>query len=215
MIGALNLYAPTARFFDAELVNLLDEMARDISFALDRFRLAAEHDTAERRFRTLVDHAADAVFVSDLDGHIIDVNARACTSLGYEEDELLAMNVADLDPEAADLGRDKLRRIHAAAMEQGQVYLGQQRRKDGSTFPVEVRIAGMHLTEGDYLIGIARDITERQQAETALRDSERKFRHVSRAVTDIAYSCRSGADGRFEIDWIVGRGRAYHRLYAG
>lgn len=204
VIGVLSLYAPMARFFDDELVNLLDEMARDISFALDRFRLATEHETAERRFRTLVDHAADAVFITDLDGRIIDVNARACTSLGYEADELLAMNLTDLEPDAAGLGRGELRRIHAVAMEQDQVHLGQQRRKDGSTFPVEVRIAGMHLNEGDYLIGVARDITEQQQAEMALRDSERKFRYISRAVTDIAYSCRSGADGSFEIDWMVG-----------
>lgn len=204
VVGALNLYAPVARFFDAELVDLLDEMAQDISFALDRFRLTAEHETAERRFRTVVDHAADAIFVTDLHGRIIDVNARACTSLGYQHHELVGMNVTDLDPVAAEIGRDELRRIHAAAMEQERVYLGQQRRKDGSLFPVEVRIAGMHLADGDYLIGVARDITERQQAERALRDSERKFRHVSQAITDIAYSCRSGADGSLEIDWIVG-----------
>jgi PAS domain S-box-containing protein len=203
-VAALNLYAPEARFFDAELVELLDEMALDISFAVDRFEIDTQRDAAERRFRTLVDHAADAVFIADLDGRIVDMNDAACASLGYRRDELLGMNVIELDPDAANLGAAEVRRIHEQAMHAGQLYLGRHRRKDGSTFPVEVRIGGMRLPDADYVIGLVRDITERLQAERALRDSEQLFRHISRASTDIAYSCRSGADGSFEIDWMVG-----------
>ncbi len=133
--GTLNLYAPEARFFDTELVSLLDEMATDISFALDRFRLEAERQAAERRFRPLADHAADAVFIADMDGRIVDANGWACESLGYTRDELLGRNVTELDPAAAALGPEEVRRIHAAAFEQGQLYQGRHRRKDGSTFP--------------------------------------------------------------------------------
>ncbi len=204
LAGVLNLYAPVARFFDAELVDLLDKMAADISFALDRFALETARETAERRFRTLVEQAADAIFVTDVDGRIVDVNALACASLGYTRDQLIGMNMTALDPVAAHLGDEEVRRMHLAALEQGQIFLGQHRRKDGSLFPVEVRIGGMRLPDGDYVIGLARDITERQQAERILRDSERMFRHISRAIADIAYSCRSGPDGSFEIDWVVG-----------
>jgi PAS domain S-box-containing protein len=202
--GSLTLYAPEARFFDPELVELLDKMATDISFALDRFRLEAEQRAAEERFRALVDHAADAVFIADLDGRIIDANARACASLGYSREELLGRNVTELDPAAAALGTDEVRRIHSAAFDQGQLYLGRHRRKDGSTFPVEVRIAGIRLADGDYVVGMARDVTERQRAERALKDSERRLRRISQAISDVAYSCRGVGDGDFEIDWILG-----------
>jgi integral membrane sensor domain MASE1 len=48
---------------------------------------------SERRFRELVEHASDAIFVHDMDGNFVDVNYRACKSLGYERDELLKLNV--------------------------------------------------------------------------------------------------------------------------
>ncbi|HWS14506.1 MAG TPA: PAS domain S-box protein, partial [Rhodocyclaceae bacterium] len=203
-VGVLNLYASLPRFFDAELVSLLDQLARDISFALDRLALQAERDAAERRFRATVDHAADAVFIADLDGRIVDANIRACESLGYAREELLELRIGDVDPEVAAMGEDVGRVFRAAAVAGSQVVLGRHRRKDGSVFPVEVRVAGVRLADGDYVIGMARDITERLRAEQALRESERRFRQISRAMSDIAYSCRRAADGSLEIDWMMG-----------
>jgi PAS domain S-box-containing protein len=177
-VGALNLYASAPRFFDAELVDLLDEMALDISFALDRFALRVGREAAERRFRVLVDHAADAVVVADLDGRIVDVNSRACESLGYSRDELLAMTVGDVDLTAAEMGAEMGKNIRAAAIAGSQPVYGRHRRKDGSTFPAEVRVAGVRLEDGDYVIGVARDISDRLKAEQALRESEARLRRI-------------------------------------
>jgi PAS domain-containing protein len=113
-------------------------------------------------------------------------------ALGLDEDVVV-------DPEVAALRVDVGRVFGVAAVAGSQVVLSRHRRKDGSEFPVEVRVAGVRLADGDYVIGMARDITERLRAERALRESERRFRQISRAMSDLAYSCRRAADGSFEI----------------
>ncbi|MEL7340153.1 MAG: PAS domain-containing sensor histidine kinase, partial [Bacteroidota bacterium] len=56
------------------------------------------------------------------------------------------------------------------------IYIGRHRRKDGSSFPVEVNIGSVSLFDRDYLVGVARDITERLHNEAAIRQSEQKYR---------------------------------------
>ena len=64
----------------------------------------ATRKQSETRFRTLVEQAADAFFVIDAAGLIIDVNQTACDSLGYSRDELLA-DVGDRDSNHLQPGR--------------------------------------------------------------------------------------------------------------
>ena len=126
---------------------------------------------SERRFRHLVEQAADAMFVYDLEGRFVDVNRQACESLGYTREELLAMSVPDVEIGYAREGLHELwtrtgsgeyrtlERIH--------------RRKDGTTFPVEVRI-GIFESEGRRLmLALARDVTERKRADEDLRLRDR------------------------------------------
>jgi PAS domain S-box-containing protein len=54
------------------------------------------------------------------------------------------------------------------------------------------------------LSGIVQDITERKQAEAALRESERRFRHIADTISDIAYSCCADAGGNYTLDWMTG-----------
>src|SRR5215470_14051430 len=69
---------------------------------------------SERRFRVFVDHAADAFFMTDEQGCVIDINGRACEARGYTRDELLAMPpyefMADFNPTVVE---DRVRHILA------------------------------------------------------------------------------------------------------
>src|SRR5215469_12651865 len=69
---------------------------------------------SERRFRVFVDHAADAFFMTDEQGRVLDVNGRACEARGYTRDELLAMPPyefeADFDPTVVE---ERARRLLA------------------------------------------------------------------------------------------------------
>ncbi len=127
-----------------------------------------------RLFRTLLDKSNDAIEVIDMQtAQFIDVNERACADLGYSRDELLSMKVFDIDPgQTPEIFQSYLDQIQPSNT---TILETIHRRKDGSSFPVEVNIAVVKL-EKMYTIAIARDITERKHTETALRESEARFR---------------------------------------
>jgi PAS domain S-box-containing protein len=144
----------------AELAGAAAELRKEIS----------ERKQAEQTlqlFRTLVDHSNDVLEVIDPDSaQFLDVSLRGCLDLGYSRDELLSMRVFDInrdvDPSAWPAHVEALRRDKSATM------VGHHRRKDGTTFPVEVNLAFVRL-DRDYLVAVARDITERKRTEEALR----------------------------------------------
>ncbi|HEY9889889.1 MAG TPA: PAS domain S-box protein, partial [Candidatus Obscuribacterales bacterium] len=129
-------------------------------------RKAAEDalSESEQRFRTLVEQATDALFVVDTDGRLIDVNPKACHTLGYTREELLQLSVLDIQKAIAiaDLEQDW-------AMQPGQAVTreGIHQRRDGSQFPVEVRLGRIEIGGRPVLLALARDITARKQMEQA------------------------------------------------
>lgn len=129
-------------------------------------RKAAEEalSESEQRFRTLVEQATDALFVVDTDGQLIDVNQEACHTLGYHREELLQLAVADIQKAVSmdDLASDW-------TMQPGQAVTreGIHQRKDGSQFPVEVRLGRIEIAGRPVLLALARDITARKQMEQA------------------------------------------------
>ncbi len=118
---------------------------------------------SEKKYRAMMDQAADSIFVHDETGRIVDVNRMACQTLGYSREELLSKSIGDIDPEAIKTGKLKLwGRIlggEHATFESGQI------RKDGSPIPVEVTLGSVRLPDGPAILGIARDITERKLAQ--------------------------------------------------
>ena len=131
---------------------------------------------SEQRFKALVEEAADAFFLHDFQGRFLEVNRRACVSLGYTRDELLRMSVPDVD---LDFDLPRAQR-EWAKIEPGKPFSlrGHQRRKDGTTFPVEISFASIDH-QGDRLyMGLVRDVSLQQAADEAIRSSEQRFRDV-------------------------------------
>ena len=148
---------------------------------------------SEARFRTLVDHASDAFFLYNEDATVLDVNRQACESLGYRRDELIGSTAFDYGP---DLTPTLLLRIRER-LRAGKIvtYDGRHRRKDGTVFPVEVRIRAL-WREGQLLaVSLDRDITERKRAEDELRASEERFRTLVQFSFDVYWE--SDAQHRF------------------
>ena len=129
---------------------------------------------SEGRFRLLSDHAADAILVHDVAGRLLLVNRQACKSLGYTRDELLRLSVRDIEDHFDADGFGRLwERISDGAP---HTRSGIHRRKDGTTFPVEVRVtqfaapgAGAAPDDRRLVLALARDVSERVQSERALR----------------------------------------------
>ena len=119
-------------------------------------------------FRQLVDQSNDAVLVIEPEtGRILDINDTACRRLGYDRDELLELSVPDIDAELPtqedwESFVDELRAEGAVNFD------GTHVREDGSTFPVEVNVTHVELDQ-EYVLSIARDVTERRQRERELK----------------------------------------------
>lgn len=143
-------------------------------------------------YRPLIEFALpDALFVHDDDGRYIEVNTRACESLGYSKDELLAMHVADIEQEiGVDFAKAQWTQLRPG---RSMVLFGRHRRKDGTEFPVETHF-GCHESDGGrYYVCVVRDIADRKKATEALRRSELLFRKVfTHASTGIAITDWAG-----------------------
>lgn len=141
----------------------------------------AEHElrASEARFRVFVDHAADAFYLHDSQGKLVDVNRQACESLGYSRDELIGMTPYDFDAgiDPSFIGQIE-KRLDAGEMIE---FNTQHRRKDESVFPVEVRSRPFWQGEQRFSVSLARDITERKQTQEALT----LFRALIEHATDI------------------------------
>ena len=148
---------------------------------------------SEARFRTLVDHASDAFFLYNEDATVLDVNRQACESLGHRRDELIGRTAFDYGP---DLTPELLLRIRERLRAGKTVtYDGRHRRKDGTVFPVEVRIRPF-WHEGQLLaVSLDRDITARKRAEDELRASEERFRTLVQFSFEVYWE--SDAQHRF------------------
>jgi PAS domain S-box-containing protein len=128
-------------------------------------RKQAEEELA--LFRTLVDRSPDSIEVIDPEtGRFLDVNTTGCARLGYSREELLSLTLADIDIEKdyRSLWPVVVAEVRKAGF---ATIIGRHRRKDGSTFPVEVNARYINLNRG-YMVAVVRDITERKQAEEAL-----------------------------------------------
>ncbi|HUP09828.1 MAG TPA: AAA family ATPase, partial [Caldimonas sp.] len=136
----------------------------------------AEEDrrASEARFRTLVEFAADAFFLQDEDGTLLDVNRQACAGLGYAREELIAMHVSDFDPGADETSRREIRERLAGG--ETVTFESRHRRKDGSEFPVEVRVRAFRQGGRMLRVSLARDISERKDAEAQRAHLEEELR---------------------------------------
>ncbi|MEY2878891.1 MAG: hypothetical protein RLZZ15_1271, partial [Verrucomicrobiota bacterium] len=134
-------------------------------------------ESAAQLFRSLVERVDDAIAVVDpATGRFLDFNERACLDLGYTRAELLALRVADIDPEAdAEKFAANVAAMRAAGI---TTFESVNRRKDGTTFPVEVRVSHIHQ-ERDYLVAVVRDISARRRAEATARERAAEIARLS------------------------------------
>ena len=152
---------------------------------------------SEEGFRQLFDHATDSLILHDR-GRIIEVNQQTCYSLGYTREELSRMSLFDIE-----VGYSKEFLIDLWEKGEGVVTLsGIYRRKDGLTFPTEIR-AGEITYRGQTLrLAAARDVSARKQAEEALQESEEYYRSLfNNMLNGYAYCQMYFKQGR-PVDFI-------------
>ena len=125
-----------------------------------------------RRTYLAINLCHTAFFWTNSQARIVDVNRAACESLGFTHNELIQKRIWDIDPLVTQDNWDGI--WQATSLDKQRILKTRHRRKDGSSFPVEV-IANHVILDGQELsFAFVQDITERQQLQQAL-DRERQF----------------------------------------
>ena len=161
---------------------------------------------SESRFRTFVDHATDAFFLHSDDLTVVDVNRQACESLGYSREELIGMHPRDFDD---SLDEEALATV-VNRVDAGQTATFEtlHRRKDGTVFPVEIRVGKFQQREQWFRLSLARDITGRKEADNALQLAQAELAHMSRLTTMGELAASIAHEVRQPLTGLVGNGNA-------
>lgn len=166
-------------------------------------RAVRQREEVLHRYELLAANSRDIIlFIRRDDGRILEANAAAVAAYGYSRQELRGLTVHDLrSPETLRVTREQM----AAADDCGILFETVHRRKDGSTFPVEVSSRGATLDGVRTLLSVIRDISERRTVEEALRTSERRLRTLAEALPHLVFTADAG--GR--VDWLNHRWHDY------
>lgn len=144
---------------------------------------------SETRLKAIVDNAIDSIITADDEGTITSVNPATLRMFGYALDEVIGQNLTLLMPEPHRSGHDAYLRNHSMAG--GSKVIGKQRplearRKDGTSFPIELAVTQAKWQGGAVFIGMLRDITQRVRAENSLREAQ-KLEAVGQLTGGIAH----------------------------
>jgi PAS domain S-box-containing protein len=124
-----------------------------------------------RRTELLARHANDMLVLVDDQDRLVDFNERLCELLGYSREEALQLTIRDLRDPATLEDLPVRSREHLAAG--AGIFETRYRRKDGSTFPVEVSVRVAEVDGASYRQAVVRDITERRRMELQLHLADR------------------------------------------
>ena len=179
-------------------------LAHDIS---ERKRAEEALRSSEEKLRTMFDSMNDWVVLSDINFNIVDMNSSALQMSGYAKDEVIGksglefLKVKDRERALENVASLKVRGSHIDIGEYAIIL------PDGGERSLELRTSGLYDSQSNItgFMNVIRDITERKQAEEALRKSEERYRDLVEQERDVIFS----VDALGFIDSINSAARAW------
>jgi two-component system NtrC family sensor kinase len=164
-----------------EIVSCL-EVSRNITERKKQEQALADELTQRR---LLIDKSLDGIVVLDVDAKVVEANHRFAEMLGYTLAEVYKLHTWDWDknytPEQIlEMGRN--------VDEQGIHLKTKHTRKDGSIIEVDISISEIMYRGRKLIFCIQRDVTDRNRAEEALKNSEENYRELANSITDVFFA---------------------------
>lgn len=117
----------------------------------------------------------DGFWVLDLEGNFVDVNEAYCAMTGYRREEMMKLRIPDID--ADENPSETAQRMQRIISTGGEIFETRHRRKDGSIFNVEISTSFLGGRESKFIC-FCRDITDRKEIESRLKENEGKYREL-------------------------------------
>ncbi|HHT9127026.1 MAG TPA: ATP-binding protein [Candidatus Brocadiia bacterium] len=193
VVGIINMESRRASNFSEEQFGLLEQIAPQLAIAVENAILFKRITTSEEKYKTLFDHAADPIILTNSDGRITTVNGREKTIIGYSADELLGKEISCLLPEEyrkavskllADLSTDGRTQADSATFHDKLPTIELQvLSKNKQLIPME--LDAISVKDGSKLLYTQiqlRDISERKKA---LEEARRYAEHLEKANKEL------------------------------
>lgn len=205
--GVLGAHTTRKRIFTEEDINFMQAVANVLGEVFVRYQ--TEETLQFTQFA--IDHISDASFWIKGDAGIVYVNDAACESLGYSREELLNMTIPDIDPDfPASKWADYWK---STGHLKYSTFETRHRRKDGTTFPVEIRSNHLEYQGTEYRCTFARDITKRKQTDMVLHRTHRALSVLSECNRAMMHAtdehqllndiCRTIVEtGNYRMAWV-------------
>ncbi|MDF2570466.1 MAG: multi-sensor signal transduction histidine kinase [Sporomusa sp.] len=159
-------------------------------------------DEILQRYEILLKHSRDFIWMVDpQNGQIIEANQAACDAYGYSLQEIRKLHIHDFRIDAPNFINGQM----MEACQKGVLFETVHRRKDGSTFPVQVNSSGARIGSRDVLISINRDITDAIKA----RDDLRKQNEYLTMLNQTALSLINRLDINELLEQIIAKAAAF------
>jgi len=178
------------------------EISGTVQDITERKRAEEALRESEEQYRLLADNTLDVIWTLNSDLDFQYINPAIYEMTGYTSEEWIGSNLADHTDE---INFELMAKVAAGAIAEGPngsgfAFEAEMIRKDGTPFSVEIRGKPIFSEQGDFVImqGITRDITERKQAEEALRESEEQYRLLADNTLDVIWTVNSN----FEFEYV-------------
>jgi PAS domain S-box-containing protein len=144
------------------------------AYVIRRRRHEVQLRRSEEQYRAILRTTLDGFWIVDLQGRLLEVNDAYCRLTGYTRDELLGKTFVDV--EAMEDETEIAQRIERLIETGSSRFETRHRSKDGRL--IEVEVSTTYLPSEAKVFAFLRDITERNQAEETLRESEERYRRI-------------------------------------
>jgi len=155
----------------------------------ERKRAEEAQQASERNYREIFDATNDGIIIHDMaTGRIVDVNNKLCELLGYSFEEVMDLTVQDLSYGKPPFTENEAKQWIKKAIEEGpQLFEWLARKSSGELIWLEINLKRAEIGGKDRILAVDRDISERKQAETALKESEETYRLLVNNLPGFVY----------------------------
>ena len=179
ILGLIHVADRLENMFPLHLVELLERAVMQLGTAFQRTQARMELGESEEKLRAIIDNSGGVIWVKDLDGRFLVVNAYLLHSLNKQKEEVIGKTVFDLFP--PDLARQYTENDRKVILSGNPLEVEEQSSfADGQRIFLSVRFPLRDLNGKIYAIGaISTDISRIKDAERSLKVQEEKYRSLS------------------------------------